>query len=157
MLVTTYLLLATLLGCEAFVRKFTRKPKKEEAPEPMVLVPEEYRGPEMTREELYRQYLLFWKSWQDELIQSLTDGSNNKKRIDCANEALKNLYQMRLMLNPDTQLRLDDYIRQSEELKNAISRDTYGYDLAVNRQRAERIRRNMLRDFSYFKIKDCLA
>ena len=39
-----------LVGCEAFVRKFTRKPKKEDLPRTeMVLTPEEYKGPQMTK------------------------------------------------------------------------------------------------------------
>jgi len=150
-------LVVNLLGCEAFVRKFTRKSKKEKAPEPMVLVPEEYKGPNMTKEELYRQYFLYWKSWHDELIQSLSDEKNHKKQIDCAKEAIKNLYQLRGMLNPDRQSRLDNYIRQTEELKSAVTKDVYGNDLVINRQRAERIRRNMLKDFVYPKIKDCLV
>jgi hypothetical protein len=37
-------LVFTLTGCEAFVRKFTRKPKQEYT-EPPVLAPEEYKGP----------------------------------------------------------------------------------------------------------------
>jgi hypothetical protein len=150
-------LIVNLLGCEAFTRKFTRKSKKDKAPEPMVLMPEEYKGPNMTQEELYRQYFLFWKSWHDELVQSLTDGKNHKKQIDCANEALKNLYQLRAMLNPERQPRLDNYIRQTQELKAAVAKDLYGNDLAINRQRAERIRRNILKDFVYPKIKNSLA
>ena len=40
--------LFTLIGCAAFVRKFTRKRKKEDLPqEEMVLAPEEWKGPQM--------------------------------------------------------------------------------------------------------------
>jgi len=156
-LVVVLILAVNLAGCEAFVRKFTRKPKKDKPLEPMVLAPEVYKGPDMTREELYRQYFLYWKSWQDELIQSLTDSKNHKKPIDCAEQALKNLNQLRSMLNSDRQKKLDIYIRQTEELKAAVIRDIYGNDLANNRQRAERIRINMLRDFVYPKIKNFLV
>ena len=157
LLLSVMILALNLTGCEAFTRKFTRKSKKDKAQEVMVLVPEEYKGPNMSREELYRQYFLFWKSWHDELIQSLTDGANRKKPLDCVDEALKNLYQLKSMLNPERQSRLDDYIRQTQELKDAVIRDIYGNASAANRQRAERIRRNILRDFSYPKIKDCLV
>ena len=59
------LMIAGLVGCDAFVRKFTRKPKKERiTKEEMVLVPEEYKST-MTQEQMYRQYFLFWQSWQD--------------------------------------------------------------------------------------------
>ncbi|MBM3255730.1 MAG: hypothetical protein FJZ08_05460, partial [Candidatus Omnitrophica bacterium] len=63
--VTIYLLLVSFLGCEAFVRKFTRKSKKEDLHrEEMVLAPQEYQKPKLSKEEEYRQYLLYWKSWQ---------------------------------------------------------------------------------------------
>ena len=81
LLATCYLLLATLIGCEAFVRKFTRK-SKNPVEEVMVLAPEEYKGPQQTKEELYRQYFLFWKSWQDELIESLLQNKSNKKKVN---------------------------------------------------------------------------
>ncbi|MFA5150687.1 MAG: hypothetical protein WC433_07270, partial [Candidatus Omnitrophota bacterium] len=68
LLFTFYFLLFTLCGCEAFVRKFTRKSKKDKVPVEMVLAPEEWKGPQMTKEEQYRQYFVFWQSWQDELI-----------------------------------------------------------------------------------------
>ena len=146
-----------LVGCEAFVRKFTRKPKREELPrEEMVLAPEEYKAPQIPKEQLYRQYLLFWKSWQDELIASLSKGTSHKKQIDCANEAMKNLLNLRALLNADKQKKLDLYLGQLNELKDLITQDLYGNSLARNRQDAERIRRNILRDFPYKKIKDNL-
>src|SRR3989338_3700293 len=84
------LLIFYSLGCEAFIRKFTRKPKKENMPkEEMVLAPEEYKAPEMSKEDLYRQHFLFWRTWQDELIASLNKEGNHKKQIDCINEAVK--------------------------------------------------------------------
>ncbi|MCM8797573.1 MAG: hypothetical protein NC923_06860, partial [Candidatus Omnitrophica bacterium] len=39
-----------LAGCEAFVRKFTRKKQRVEQEMP-VITPEEYKGPQMTKEE----------------------------------------------------------------------------------------------------------
>ena len=145
-----------LCGCEAVARKFTRKSKKEAPQEEMVLAPEEYQGLKMSKEELYRQYFLYWKSWHDELIQSLTDGKNRKKQIDCIEEELKNLYQLRSMLNSDMQGRLDTYINKVQDLKGSLARDIYGSDLADNRQRAERIRMDIFRDFPYPKIKDSM-
>lgn len=150
---TFYSLLSTLIGCEAFVRKFTRKPKKELPKEEMVLVPEEYKGPQMSKEDLYRQYFLFWKSWQDELITSLSPGANQKKQIDCVEEAIKNLINLKVLLNENTQRELDVYISQLNDLEGLISKDTYGANIINHRQNAERIKRNILRDFSYKKIK----
>jgi len=152
-LVLSFILLANLTGCEAFVRKFTRKSKKEKAPEEMVLVPEEWKGPKMTKEELYRQYYNFWLSWQDELISSLSQRASLKKRIDCVGQAIKNILGMRSMLNETQQKQLDVYLRQMTDLSNAIKADIYGTSSNPNRQNAEKVRRNILQSFSYPDIK----
>ena len=147
-----------MLGCDAFVRKFTRKSKKENQPkQELVLVPEEYKPPKMTKEEVYRQYFLYWKSWHDELINSLSGGASHKKQIDCANEAIKNLEQLRATLQEANQTKLDVYINQLKDLENEIVQDLYGNNISANRLTGERIRRSILRDFSYNKIKDSLV
>lgn len=151
-------LIIILIGCDAFVRKFTRKRKKENVPQQeLVLVPEEYKPPKMTKEEVYRQYFLYWKSWHDELINALSGGLSNKKQVDCANESLKNLDALRGILQEAKQKKLDIYINQLKDLKKEIEEDLYGNDLSRNRLSAERIRRSIMRDFSYNKIKDYLA
>lgn len=149
-------MVVTFAGCEALARKFTRKSKKEAPAEEMVLVPEEYKGPNMTKEELYRQYFLFWKSWQDELIESLSRG-NHKKQLGCVQEAIKNLQQMRGLLVADQQKKVDIYINQLQDLWDYINRDAYGVSSRGNALTAERIKRNILRDLSYAKIKAGLA
>jgi len=152
-----YFLIFSLLGCEAFVRKFTRKPKKGNLPkEELVLAPEEYKGPQMSKEELYRQYFLFWKSWHDELIGSLFEGANRKKQKDCLNETIKNLEQLRALLNNEKKAKLDIYMNQIKNLDEIIAQDLYGNNITLNRLTAEQIKRNILRDFSYNKIKDYL-
>lgn len=146
-----------LCACEAFVRKFTRKPKKEQLPkEEMVLVPEEYPSLPMSKEELYRKYLFYWKSWQDELIQSLSKGSNHKKQISCIEESIKNLKALRELLKEKTQKKLDVYIEELESLRISILKDVHGINLQANRIVAEKIKRNILKEFSYNKIKDYL-
>jgi hypothetical protein len=150
------LLLVTLTGCDAFVRKFTRK-KKEAPKEEMVLAPEEYKPPHMTKEEVYRQYFLFWKSWHDELINALSSGASQKKKIDCINEALKNLEQLRTTLQTEKQKKLDVYIKQLKDLKDSIAQDLYGTNAMQDRLTAERIKRAVLRDFSYEKVKKYLV
>lgn len=158
LLVTSYLLLVTALtGCEAFVRKFTRKPKKEDLPkEEMVLEPQEYITEAKSKEEQYREYFLFWKSWQDELINYLTPNANHKKQVDAIEEAVKNLTDLRAMLNQEKQAGLDIYINQLNALKESIEGDFYGAQISRNSQVAQRIKRNILRDFYYAKIKDSL-
>ena len=157
LLVTSSLLLVTILGCEAFVRKFTRKPKKENLPqEEMVIAPEVYQIPQMTKEDLYRQYFLYWKSWQDELIESLSGSTNHKRQIGCINEAINNLDQLKSLLNETKQKELDIYLNQLMDLQGLIAQDFYGNNVTGNRLTAERIKRNILKDFSYNKIKDNL-
>jgi hypothetical protein len=158
LLFVLYFLLFAMLGCDAFVRKFTRKPKKESiSREEMVLVPEEYK-PTMSKEQLYRQYFLFWQSWQGELITSLTptQTGNNKKQVDCAQEAIKNLSNLRTMINEDKQKKLDIYINELKELKSQIAKDFYGTNITAYARAAERIKRGILRDFSYNKVRNDL-
>ena len=153
-----FALLINLLGCDAFVRKFTRKPKKENLPvEEMVVAPEEYIAPQITKEELYHQYLLYWKSWHDELINSLHKGASYKKQIECIDEAIKNLEQLGPLLKEEKIKILDTSISQMQDLRGKIARDIYGNDVDRNRSNAENIKRNILRDLSYRKMKDYLA
>jgi hypothetical protein len=148
--------LASAIGCDAFVRKFTRKPKKDKMQkEEMVLAPEEYKST-MSKEELYRQYFVFWKSWHGELIESLARSSSQKKILSCIEQANKNLIQLRPMLNAEKQAKLDVYLGQIDRLHNSIKGDVYGSLNSTNRQQAEQLRSRILRDFSYSKVKDSL-
>ena len=156
LLVTCYSLLVTLIGCEAFVRKFTRKSKKEKAPEEMLLAPEEWIGPQMTKEEQYHQYFLFWKSCQDELINALEQNASQKNKNDCAQQALKNMLGMRALLNESKQKQLDIYLRQMADLQSAIKADIYGTSGNPNCQRLEKLKMNILQKFSYNDIKNDL-
>ncbi len=158
LLVTSYALLVTSIGCEAFVRKFTRKPKRDQMQkEELVLAPEEYKGLSIPSNELYLQYFLFWKSWQDELIESLSTRSvNHKKQVSCVNEAIKNIQQARSLLKQEKKDALDKMIDRLIALKDSISRDVYGSNAVTNRNNAERIKRNIMRDFSGDKIKGSL-
>jgi hypothetical protein len=149
-------LLVNLAGCEAFVRKFTRKSKKDKAPEEMVLVPEEWKGPKMTKEQMYRQYYLFWQSWLDELISVLSQNAPLKKKNDCVEQVMKNLLGMRAMLNESEQKQLDVYLRQMADLKSAIKSDIYGASNNSNRQNAERVKRNITQRYTYSDVKDKL-
>ena len=124
--------------------------------EELVLTPEEYKGPQIPKEDLYRQYFFYWKSWEDELIKALLENTSHKKQIDCANEALKNLANIRKMLKENKQKQLDPHIKQLIGLKNDITNDIYARDNVYNRRVAERIRRNILQSFSANDIKNDL-
>ena len=149
-------LLLDLLGCESFVRKFTRKSKKSNQAVEMVLVPEEYKGPNMTKEEIYRQYYLYWGSWQDELINALVQKSSLKKKIDCGQEALKNLVSMKMMLVEGAQKNFDSEIARLNDLLGSMKSDVYGAKDNRNLQMAERIKHSIHKNFIYPKIKNYL-
>ncbi|MDD5465907.1 MAG: hypothetical protein PHP73_06165 [Candidatus Omnitrophica bacterium] len=149
-------LLLSLAGCESFARKFTRKSKKTDQAVEMVLAPEEYKGPNMTKEELYRQYFLYWKAWQDELINALVQKASLKKKIDCAQEALKNLVNMKTQLVPEAQKNFDPSIARLNDLLVSIKGDIYGSNDVGNYRAAEQIKANIQRDFIYPKIRNYL-
>lgn len=154
LLVTSYCLLFTLTGCDAFVRKFTRKPKTQEFPEAeMILAPEEYQGMALSPKQQYQQDFLFWKTWQDELIVSLQEKRSQKKQMDCLQQAIRNLENLRPLLREELREVLERYIEQEKGLLDSIRRDVYGRDTSGNMSSAERIKRNILRDFAYGKIK----
>lgn len=149
-------LLINLVGCESFVRKFTRKSKKSGQAVEMVLVPEEYKGPNLTKEELYRQYYLYWKSWQDELINALTYKASQKKKVDCAHEALKQLVNMKMMLVSDAQKNFDGHISKLTILLVSLKNDAYGSNDARHLQSAERIKAGIQKWLIYPKVKNYL-
>lgn len=149
-----YLVLVLLIGCDAFVRKFTRKPTKEKPPEEMVLVPEEYSSLFKTKEEAYRQYFLYWQSWQDELINALLSKLSHKKQLSCIDEAIKNLTEVRNLLAEEKQKALDPYLERLTALRGAIEEDTYSNNTDNNRYKAEVLKKDILRFFSYPKIKN---
>jgi len=146
-----------LVGCDAFVRKFTRKSKKETVvEEEMVLAPVEYKPAPTTGEAPYRQYLLYWKSWQDELIETLLANTSHKRQLDSAEEAINNLIELNKLLQDSCRPRMEGYIQRMKDIRDAIEKDIYGSNAASLRNSAERLRRDILRDFSYEKVKNDL-
>ena len=155
-LTTIFCLLTTVFGCESFTRKFTRKSKKPDAAVEMVLTPQEYKGPDLTKEEIYRQYYLYWSCWQDELINALTQKSSLKKKVDCAQEALKNLVNMKMMLVPEAQKNFDPEITKLNDLLDYIKSDIYGASDARSLQVAQRLKSSIHKNFIYPKIRNYL-
>jgi hypothetical protein len=153
-LLSVFCLLISLIGCEAFTRKFTRKSKKDKGSVEMVLAPEEWKGPKMTKEERYRQYLLFWKSWHEELYNALQQNSAMKKKVDCYEQAIKNMNGMRSLLNESKQKQLDIYISQMVELASEIKSDIYNASANSYCLRLDKLRMHMQESFSYDDIKN---
>ncbi|MFH1398161.1 MAG: hypothetical protein ABIH27_06410 [Candidatus Omnitrophota bacterium] len=155
-LILIFLLVISVTGCEAFVRKFTRKPKEKITAEELVLIPEEYKPPQLSKEEKYRDTFFFWKNWHDEMINSLSNSDNHKKQIDCVKESINSLQALRLLLNTDKQTGLDIYLNKMDILKFRIIEDIYGSELSSLHLDAEKLKRDIQREFSYDKVKKCL-
>jgi hypothetical protein len=152
--VAIYFLVFNLIGCEAFVRKFTRK-KDKEPQEEMVLAPEPYKNT-ASKEDMYRQSFVYWKAEHEELISALLENKPAKKRIKSAQEAIKHLENMKVLLSVDKQKQLGGYIIKLQDLLDNIKGDSYGSNNNLYRMKAENIRRDILRDFTYDKVKNSL-
>jgi hypothetical protein len=150
--------LASNIACEAFARKFSRKPKKQGFyKQEAVVAPENYEPPEMTNEDLYRQYFLYWRSWHDELLDSLASAGNRKKQLSCFDEAINNLQEMYGILSGEKKGKLASYIAGLEKIRQSVLQDTYADRAAGNFRSAAVIKKDILREFSYNKVKDSLS
>jgi hypothetical protein len=144
-----------LIGCEAFIKKFRRKPKKRRMQNiEVVLSPQEYPSLFQTKEDQYRQYFLYCKSWQDEFIISLGQYGSHKRQVYCLNEAIKNLYFINDMLSPEKQKELSVYVKELKRMKEELDRDIYSSNKYIYKTKAEKIKRNFLRNFSYPKVSE---
>jgi len=139
------------------VRKFKRKPKKGMLQqEEMVISPIEYPVSQVDKEELYRRYFFYWKSWHDELIVSFDDALNRKKQTECFAEAIKNLNELKPLLKKEKQDIVESFIRKLEELQVSLDKDTYNFDALRLKSRAERLRKDISLELSPSKIKESL-
>ncbi len=150
------LVMASSVGCESLSRKFIRKSKAEKEPIKMVLSPEEYTGPAMTKEERYRHYFFYWESWHDELIQALTADGNKKKQRDSADEALKNLAIVRGLLSEERGQALEGHIAALQKIAEEVDNDMYNSDTDNIRSRTEDLKMQIKKGFSYSDVKDSL-
>ena len=114
-LFSIFCLLLSASGCEAFRRKFVRKPKQKK--EIRVVTQTKEYSAEHSPEERYKKYFLFWRSWHDELINSLNaqDG-NRKKQVFAARKVVENLEQMRQLLIPEGQKELEPFILAQQDV-----------------------------------------
>lgn len=142
-----------LTGCDALGKKFIRHPKNAEKLSEPVLIPQEYPSLFKNSAEAYRQYLFYWKSWQEELLNSISNHSNPKKKASCIDEGIKNLVFMKNLLQDQKQKGMDGYIKQLLDLKGDVQNDRYSSNETLERMKAEAIKRNILRDYSFDKVK----
>jgi hypothetical protein len=145
-------LTASLTGCDALQRKFTRKKKKE------VKHPRFYQLKKYTRKpspELYKQHFAYWVSWQGEMIQSV--GQNRKRDQRAIEEAMGHLKDLRNILIPSKAEGMDPHIENMEQVKEIIFRGDLSFANKDSvRRTLEREDRAIKRDFCYSKVKDSL-
>lgn len=148
-----FLMMISFSGCEAFVKKFRRKPREEKREEP-VIQPENYPDVALNKDELYRDYFLFWESWADELVSFLKDNANAKKQKECVQQALDNLVKMQSLLNDDKAKSLDRFIQELTTVKNVLFQSYLNSaDFSYLKNKMERIKSRVRRDFIFSKAK----
>jgi hypothetical protein len=134
-----------LAGCESLGKKFIRKKPKQEGPvEGMVARPEEYPGGG-SREDRYAKSFLYWKSWFGEFIDSLQE-KNHKRQVETFNEALKNLMDIRGLVDEERARKLDGRVKQLEQLRAQFASDIYFARASDNAREAEKIERGIMTD-----------
>jgi hypothetical protein len=151
---TIYYLLSTITGCEAFVRKFTRKPKKPEVIEEPVLVPQIYPESSYPAQNMYKDYYFLFRSWMDELVNHLEPSANRKKQIDCIKEAKENLLKMHSILKEEKQKELESYIEKLEEIEDQLKGFLSQYSLYSLKNQSMSLKSKISKDFSYTRIKN---
>lgn len=145
------ILCLALSGCgPEWKRKFVRK-RAETKPEPIIAYePQEYR--KESNEILYKRHFVFWKSWQEELVNKL--GENSARDTDAFQEALKNLDDMKGCLKEETAAGLDPYSKKINDLYNTYKSDRIGIIQARQmRQDLDRIMLKIDKAFRYTKVK----
>lgn len=146
-------LLFTLIGCAAFVRKFTRKPKGEPEKEEPVIQPEVYPDAAVNKDELYKDYFTFWEGWADQLMEFLNEQANFKKQRECAYEALDNLIKIRELLNEEKAKSLEPLINEFIAVKTIVfAGRLISSDYSYLKNKVERIKSRVHRDFTHSRV-----
>jgi hypothetical protein len=140
-----------IVGCDAFARKFTRKKKQQESLEP-VLVPEEKSGLFFDNDTKYKNYFVYWRSWHDELMQTMYEHSLKRKKY-CINQAISNLELMSDLLTAEKKKELGGYIAEMKKIQGDIETDvTLEENIII--QRLKDIRLNINTRLDYRRVRD---
>jgi hypothetical protein len=145
-------------GCEAIVKKFTRKPKHASArPSPVISFQDYSAG--ATPQERYRKHYLLFEYWNAELMDELQRAMMNAKRARRASgEAVQELRELRGLLQEPQRAMIDPVIDQRQRLDGQLKADVL---TAAQRESAgrllERQTRQLHRGLSPRKVEDKLA
>ncbi|MCQ9207853.1 MAG: hypothetical protein NG712_00495 [Omnitrophica bacterium] len=156
LLITYLLLLTTVIGCEAFRKKFVRKAKREKEIK-VVIETYEYES-RYSIEESYKRYFLFWRTAHEELINLLDrQDLSRKRRVFVAGKIVENLQHMRQLLLPEKQSELDTHILEQENILNQLQRYklSHGQRLRI-KSALKKQKRQIRKEFSYKDIQGYL-
>ena len=143
----------TSMSCSGLQRKFTRKKKVEEKPAPVITMYDYSK--DLRVDELYKKRFLYWKTWHIELIERLDE--NYKKRIECYEHTVMNLYEMKKYLNDAKFDELSPFIEQIESVEQDIGEKNFSKGQKNKIARLlEYTRRKIEKGFSYSKVKNFL-
>ncbi|MFA4991723.1 MAG: hypothetical protein WC569_03995 [Candidatus Omnitrophota bacterium] len=153
MCLIVFMLCVSVAGCAGVQRKFARKKKEE--PKPLPIVATYDYAKELRVDELYKKHFLFWKTWQGELIDRM--GGGYKKRVECYDQIIANLIEMKKYLNDPKGLELEPFINEILSIDPSIRK----IDLTRNetyrmRRLLEQTRRQIEKRFSYSDVKNSL-
>jgi hypothetical protein len=147
---------AGLTGCESVHKvikdKFIPKKKEEEKVEVKFYEQEYYAAyPNAT---LYDNHYNYWKSWEQELIQSFS-GNNYKKMAQCAKFSVSEMQLMRKYLVDPKASELDKWIREIEVIERKINQGGLSEPSKLGmRSTVEKHLRSVRRRFQPKNVKD---
>ncbi len=147
------LLCISFTGCAGLQRKFARKKKKEERPSPVITTYDYSK--ELRVDELYKKHLLFWQSWQTELLGRLD--ATYKKRASCYDYTVASLMEMKKYLASPKAEELDEFIKNIKSIDPVIKKKRLSKG-EKNRIKSllEKTKRQIDKRFSYSDVKDYL-
>jgi len=156
-LIVCYFMVFILAGCEAFGKKFIRKHKDGDEKVEMVLEPKDYPDHPTPSPEVYRETFNFWKTWHEELLNSLRLGANKKKQKECVDYTIENLKRLKSLLAEDKAKLLLAEINELEQARKEIESPFLNEtDMVVLKNNLDRQKMRIDREFVYSKVKNYL-
>ncbi len=142
-------------GCESMKRKFTRKPRVQQGPEPIFALEREYR-PEFSPEVRYQAHFAYWKAAHGDLLEGLGQVTR-ARRMHAVREALKELRAMQALLEGPPVTGLGRLIDELAALEGPLDDPTLDASrLAFLHATVESLRRRIDRGYAYHKMKPSL-
>jgi len=160
MLLTIFALTASGCNYEVFNRKFVRKKKKPAGPPSIYHIEPFVKAPNA---ETYSNSFLFWKTWEEELLNALTPSGFprlvNKARVEeCLDNSVLSLDRMKSCLNEAKAQELAGYIQQLRKYSGiSDGQDLTDMVLTRMRQDIESHKRNVQIRFCFSAVRQDIA